>query len=101
MYPSPIPGTVLLLNGSAKQTASFDAFVAKFDSTGTNLLYSTFLGGANNDVANGIAVDNNGAAYITGWTISTDFPNTVTNIVALHSFVPPTLRSASGPRMFS
>jgi len=29
---------------------------------GTNLLYSTFLGGANNDVANGIAVDNNGAA---------------------------------------
>jgi hypothetical protein len=76
-----------LLNGSAKQTASFDAFVAKFDSTGTNLLYSTFLGGANNDMAYSIAVDNNGAAYVTGGTISTDFPNTVTNIAALHSFV--------------
>ena len=77
-----------LLNGSTtNKTSSFDAFVAKFDSTGTNLLYSTFLGGTNNDVANGIAVDNNGAAYVTGWTISTNFPNTVTNIAELHSFV--------------
>ena len=52
-----------------------------------NLIYSTFLGSTNNDVANGIAVDNAGAAYVTGWTTSTNFPNTVTNIAALHSFV--------------
>ncbi|MGA2279766.1 MAG: immunoglobulin domain-containing protein [Verrucomicrobiota bacterium] len=78
-----------LLNGSITNTSPYDAFVAKFASTGTNLnlIYSTFLGGTNNDVANGIAVDNNGAAYVTGWTISTNFPNTVTNIAALHSFV--------------
>ena len=76
-----------LLNGSTNKTSSFDAFVAKFDSTGTNLLYSTFLGGTNNDMAYSIAVDNNGAAYVTGWTISTNFPNTVTNIAGLHSFV--------------
>jgi hypothetical protein len=64
---------------------AYDAFVAKFDSTGTNLnlVYSTFLGGTNNDVANGIAVDNNGAAYVTGWTVSTNFPNTA----GLYSFM--------------
>src|SRR5208283_1760391 len=76
-----------LLNGSTNKNSSFDAFVAKFDSTGTNLLYSTFLGGTNNDMAYSIAVDTNGAAYVTGWTISTNFPNTVTNIAGLHSFV--------------
>ena len=39
-------------------------------------------------MANAIAVDNNGAAYVTGWTISTNFPNTVgTNMLGLHSFV--------------
>jgi hypothetical protein len=73
-----------LLNGSTtNKTPRFDAFVAKFDSTGTNLLYSTFLGGTNNDVANGIAVDTNGNAYVTGWTTSTNFPNTA----GLYSFV--------------
>jgi hypothetical protein len=78
-----------LLNSClTNKTSRFDAFVAKFDSTGTNLLYSTYLGGANNDVANGIAVDTNGAAYVTGWTVSTNFPNTLgTSIPGLHSFV--------------
>ncbi|MGD0252081.1 MAG: SBBP repeat-containing protein [Verrucomicrobiota bacterium] len=70
----------MYLNGSlTNQSSAYDAFVAKFDSTGTNLLYSTFLGGTNNDVAYSIAADNNGAAYVTGWTVSTNFPNTVTN----------------------
>ncbi len=67
------------LNGSTNQDSALDAFVAKFDSTGTNLLYSTFLGGINDDVAYSVAADNNGAAYVTGWTVSTNFPNTVTN----------------------
>jgi hypothetical protein len=76
-----------LLNGSTNQTSASDAFIAKFDSTGTNLLYSTFLGGTNNDMAYAIAADNNGAAYVTGWTVSTNFPNTVTNIPYLHNGV--------------
>jgi hypothetical protein len=76
-----------LLNGSTKKTAEFDAFVAKFDFTGTNLVkvYSTLLGSTNNDIANGIAVDNNGAAYVTGWTVSSNFPNTFG--ANIHSFV--------------
>jgi hypothetical protein len=54
-----------------------DAFVTKFSPAGTNLVYSTFLGGANNDVASSIAVDAAGNAYVTGWTVSTNFPNPV------------------------
>jgi Calx-beta domain-containing protein/beta-propeller repeat-containing protein len=51
-----------------------DAFVAKLDSSGTRLLYSTYLGGAGQDNGTSIAVDATGNAYITGFTDSTDFP---------------------------
>ncbi|HEU6447155.1 MAG TPA: SBBP repeat-containing protein [Verrucomicrobiae bacterium] len=50
-----------------------DAFVAKFDSTLTNLIYCTYLGGKGDDGAFGIAVAN-GNAYVTGFTQSRDFP---------------------------
>ena len=53
---------------------SRDAFVAKFSADGSTLLYSTYLGGENEDVANGIAVDNLGDAYVTGTTLSPHFP---------------------------
>jgi hypothetical protein len=51
-------------------------FIAKFNSTGTALLYSTFLSGSGIDAANGIALDANGDAFIAGSTSSTDFPIT-------------------------
>jgi hypothetical protein len=51
-----------------------DAFVTKFDSTGTFLSYSTYLGGSNEDVSDGISVDGAGLAYVVGYTYSTDFP---------------------------
>ena len=51
-----------------------DAFVAKLNSAGSVLLYSTFLGGDGDDVGNGIAVDGEGFAYVTGETHSTNFP---------------------------
>lgn len=53
-----------------------DVFVSKLNPTGTSLLYSTFLGGNDTDYANGIAVDANGTAYVTGYTASFDFPTT-------------------------
>ncbi|HTO11676.1 MAG TPA: Calx-beta domain-containing protein, partial [Candidatus Binatia bacterium] len=52
-----------------------DAFVAKLDPTGTTLLYSTYIGSNTEDVANGIAIDALGNAYITGSTASPNFPN--------------------------
>ncbi len=51
-----------------------DAFVTKIASTGSKLLYSTFLGGSSYDGASGIAVDRAGAAYVAGGTSSADFP---------------------------
>ncbi len=51
-----------------------DAFIARIDATGTNLIYSTYLGGTGFDNGVGIAVDLEGNAYLTGITNSTDFP---------------------------
>ena len=53
---------------------SNDAFVAKLNPGGSALVYSTFLGGSFFDLANGIAVDNAGNAYVTGDADSTNFP---------------------------
>ncbi|HEY3128664.1 MAG TPA: HYR domain-containing protein [Acidobacteriota bacterium] len=51
-----------------------DAFVAKLNSTGSALVYSTLLGGGSTDFALGIALDAAGNAYVTGGTTSVDFP---------------------------
>jgi hypothetical protein len=52
----------------------YDAFVAKLGSDGNALVYSTFLGGADDDWARGIAVDASGQAYVRGRTYSWNFP---------------------------
>jgi hypothetical protein len=52
-----------------------DAFVLKLDPAGA-LVYSTYIGGSNQDLAMAIAVDSSGNAYITGGTRSTNFPTT-------------------------
>ncbi|MGH9720011.1 MAG: SBBP repeat-containing protein, partial [Bryobacteraceae bacterium] len=51
-----------------------DAFVAKLSPNGASLVYSTYLGGAGSDTANGIAIDSSGNAYITGSATSPNFP---------------------------
>jgi CSLREA domain-containing protein len=51
-----------------------DAFVTKFNATGTALIYSTYFGGNGLDLGKGIAVDANGNAYVVGQTVSTDLP---------------------------
>ncbi len=57
-----------------------DAFVTTLNSSGSALVYSTYLGGTNTDVVTeyvgGIAVDASGNAYVTGRTRSPDFPTT-------------------------
>jgi MBG domain (YGX type)/Beta-propeller repeat/Bacterial Ig-like domain (group 3) len=52
----------------------YDLFVTKFSPAGDTLVYSTYLGGTADDYGQGIAVDSSGAAYVTGYTTSTDFP---------------------------
>jgi hypothetical protein len=55
-----------------------DVFVLKLNAAGNALLYSTFLGGSNNENSWGgdIAVDSSGSAYVAGDTSSSDFPTT-------------------------
>lgn len=53
-----------------------DAFVTKINSTGTGLLYSTYIGDNSLEYSFDIAVDNSGCAFITGNTSSTNFPVT-------------------------
>jgi hypothetical protein len=59
-----------------------DAFVAKLNSTGGRV-YATYLGGKSDDRGFGIAVDQSGAAYVTGATSSADFPvkNAINNAI--------------------
>jgi uncharacterized protein (TIGR03437 family) len=61
---------------SKKHGAYQTAFVTKWSPDGTQLLYSTYLGGSVSDAATGLAVDSSGNAYIEGITSSPDFPVT-------------------------
>ena len=49
-----------------------DAFVAKVGADGTGLVYCGYIGGSSYDWGNGIAVDGNGNAYVTGYTESSE-----------------------------
>jgi hypothetical protein len=51
-----------------------NAFVAELNPTGSQLVYSTYLGGSSYDQSNGIAIDGAGDAYVTGYTDSSNFP---------------------------
>ena len=57
-----------------------NAFLSKLDPTGSNLVYSTYLGGGERsgygDYALCIALDTSGNAYLAGWAVSTNFPVT-------------------------
>lgn len=58
---------------------SQDAFVTKISANGTQMIFSTLLGGSGQftpEQANGVAIDVNGNAYVVGVTNSTNFPVT-------------------------
>lgn len=51
-----------------------DVFVTKFSQSGNALIYSTFVGGDYQDHGRGIDLDENGNAYVCGYTHSSNFP---------------------------
>src|SRR5688572_89733 len=53
-----------------------DAVITKVDSSGRRIIFSTYLGGSDSDVATAVAVDKDGNAYVGGATRSSDFPIT-------------------------
>lgn len=73
------PSDSTILYAGARGTDSRDGFVAKLNSSGSELLFSTYLGGSANDVGNGIAVDSSGNIYVVGQTTSRNFPTANAN----------------------
>lgn len=64
-------------NSNAVQTSllgSSDMFVAKLNSTGSTLQYSTYLGGTADDSNSGVGVDGSNSVYVLGQTNSSDYP---------------------------
>ena len=54
-----------------------DAFVSELSPDGTNLLFSTYLGGTNDDLGTHVAIDSSDNVYVTGYTFGQDFPTNV------------------------
>ena len=55
---------------------SSDIAVSVFDATGSNLLYSTLIGGTSEDIPHSLVVDPSGNLVLVGHTTSPDFPTT-------------------------
>jgi len=53
---------------------SYDGFLAKMNSTASQIVFSTYLGGSVSDEGYGVAVDSNANAYLVGITNSSNFP---------------------------
>jgi Beta-propeller repeat len=67
-----------------------DGFLTELNASGTGLVYSTFVGGTDQDRVQGVTLDSSGNVYLTGQTVSTDFPTTPG---AYLTSIPPTLHS--------
>jgi uncharacterized protein (TIGR03437 family) len=61
--------------GNACEAAG-DAFVTKLNPTGSALIYSTYVGGRLDEFGSALTIDAAGDAYITGYTLSNNFPVT-------------------------
>ena len=51
-----------------------DAYIAKLDTTTSQIVFSSYFGGSGSEEANDVVVDSNGRAYIAGFTKSSNFP---------------------------
>jgi hypothetical protein len=70
-YSTALPGTTgEFETGSAANNNGHDAFVTKFSSDGSSILWTTYLSGAGDDFATGVAVNSSDEPYIVGYTAS-------------------------------
>jgi len=68
------PVTAGVYQGAPAAGFKANVFVTKFNTTGSSLVYSTYLGGNGLDYTAGVAVDSAGDAYVAGTTTSSNFP---------------------------
>ncbi len=83
------PGPDVTFNGERDILGEMDAFVAKVNPSGTAFVYAGYIGGADDDLGAGIALDGEGSPYVTGRTSSpeTSFPSAVGPDVTFNGFV--------------
>ena len=72
-----------------------DGFLAKVDPTGSQLVYSTYLGGSASEQIYGLAVDGALRAYVVGETLSVDFPATAIALPKRFAAAPCLISSAT------
>ena len=65
----PLVGAIQATNSGTE-----DAVIAKLNSSGNTLLFSTYFGGSSSDTATAVAVGTGGVAYVVGYTLSANFP---------------------------
>jgi gliding motility-associated-like protein len=79
-YPTVTGSFDLSFNGGNAYTfgggtiAGFDVAITKFNSSGTALIYSTYLGGSGNESVHSLVTDEQGHLYVLGVTSSPNFP---------------------------
>ena len=61
---------------TSQSSGNQNAFIVKLNAAGTAVVYATYFGGSSTNSARGVAVDNAGHAYVTGFTYATNFPAT-------------------------
>ncbi|HPM37570.1 MAG TPA: SBBP repeat-containing protein [candidate division Zixibacteria bacterium] len=83
--------------------ASADAVIAKLAPAGNSLTFSTYAGGTNAEYAWGIALGADGAAYVTGYTLSDDLPtiNAIQTFQGGADAFVVKIPSAGGPALYS
>ncbi len=70
-YPTTLGAYQVLFSGG-----SSDIVITKYDTTGSTLIYSTYIGGSEAEVPTSLVVNNSNELYILGSTSSTDYPTT-------------------------
>jgi uncharacterized protein (TIGR03437 family) len=82
------PGAYQTVFGGQGRASSYheggDIFVAKLNPTGTNLLYSTFVGGSQDERGLAITIDAAGNAFVAGQSLSTNFPVSATAVQKIY-----------------
>lgn len=107
-YPTTVGAFDRTYNGSGFEYVGFDIGVMKFDSTGSKLIYSSFLGGSQGECPHSAVVDNQGNLIIYGTTSSSNFPTTAGAFQrnfkgsgeALYPLTPTSIEYAQGSDIF-
>ncbi|MFA5574259.1 MAG: PKD domain-containing protein [Brumimicrobium sp.] len=83
-YPTTVGAYDVSFNGGPSDSYQIDIGITKFSPDGTQLVYSTYIGGNNNETPNSIITTATGELYILGITGSSNFPITANAFQNIH-----------------